>query len=77
MHELSVTQSIIEICAERAEGAKVTRVTLEIGTLAAIMPDAVRFCFELCADGTALQGATLEIIETAGQELKIRQMEVM
>ena len=77
MHELSVTQSIVEICAEHAGGARVTRVTLEVGAEAAIVPDALQFCFELCAQDTALQGAQLEIVEVPGLELKIRQMEVI
>jgi len=63
MHELAITQNVVEICAERAEGRSVKRVTLEIGELAAIMPEAVRFCFDLCAAGTALEGAKLEVVE--------------
>jgi hydrogenase nickel incorporation protein HypA/HybF len=108
MHELSIANSVVELCAERAMGARVLRVTLEIGHLAAVMPDALRFCFDVCTKDTALEGAALEIIETpgrarcrdcgaevaladllaccgcgsynlellAGDELKIRQMEV-
>lgn len=66
MHELGITQNIVEIVAESAKGAKVRRVRLEIGQLAAIMPDAVRFCFDVCTQNTPLAGATLEIIEIAG-----------
>jgi len=108
MHEMSITGSVVALCAERAAGQQVIRVTLEIGKLAGVVPDAVRFCFEICATGTALEGAELEIIETpgravcrdcgagvsmqqlydccacgsanleltAGEELKIKQMEV-
>jgi len=67
MHELGITQSIVEICAERAAGARVTRVTLEIGRLTAVMPDAIRFCFDVCTDGTALGGAVLQIIDIPGR----------
>ena len=71
MHELSLTQSVVELCAARAaeqgEGARVTHVTLEIGMLSAVMPDAMRFCFEICAKDTALEGAELEIIEIPGR----------
>ena len=42
MHELGITQEIIEIVSEHSKGAKVTRVVLEIGKLSAILPDAVR-----------------------------------
>lgn len=66
MHEVGITQTIVDIVAENAKGAKVQRVSLEIGKLAAIMPDAIKFCFDVCSQGTVLEGATLEIIEIPG-----------
>lgn len=66
MHELGITQNIVAIAAEYAAGAKVRRVSIEIGKLSAILPDAVRFCFDVCCQGTILEGAVLEIIETPG-----------
>jgi hydrogenase nickel incorporation protein HypA/HybF len=66
MHELGITQNIVAIVSEHARGAPVKRVTLEIGKLSAIMPDAVRFCFDICCQGTVLEGATLEILEIPG-----------
>ena len=59
--------AIVEACAERASGAKVLRVRLEIGALAAIVEDAVRFCFDECARDTVVEGATLEIAEIPGR----------
>lgn len=67
MHELGITQGIVEIVAERAAGARVNRVTLEIGKLSSIVPDALRFCFDVCTQGTELDGAELSIIEIAGR----------
>ena len=67
MHELGITQDIIEIAAEHSKGARVTRVVLEIGKLSAVLPDAVRFCFDLCSQGTVVEGAQLDIIETPGR----------
>lgn len=67
MHELGITQSIVEIVAEHAGSAKVNRVTLEIGRLSAILPDAIRFCFDVCTQGTELDGAQLQIIEILGR----------
>ncbi|MEL6458676.1 MAG: hydrogenase maturation nickel metallochaperone HypA [Cyanobacteria bacterium J06621_15] len=66
MHELGITQNIVSIVKEYAEGKKVQRVLLEIGKLSAIMPDAVRFCFDICSQGTVLETANLEIIEIPG-----------
>ncbi len=45
---------------------KVTRVVLEIGKLTAVLPDSIRFCFDLCTEGTLLEGAELQILELPG-----------
>jgi hydrogenase nickel incorporation protein HypA/HybF len=66
MHELGIAQEVVAIVSDQAGGARVTRVVLEIGKLAAVLPDAVQFCFELCVEGTSLEGASLVIIETPG-----------
>ncbi len=66
MHELGITENIVEIALEYAEGLPVTKITLEIGQLSAVMPEAIRFCFDVCCRGTLLEGATLEIIEISG-----------
>ncbi|MGB7444778.1 MAG: hydrogenase maturation nickel metallochaperone HypA [Coleofasciculaceae cyanobacterium] len=66
MHELGITQNIVAIVQEHAQGAQVQRVSLEIGKLSAIMPEAIRFCFDVCTKGTVLEGAVLEIIEIPG-----------
>ena len=66
MHELGIAQEIIAIVAEHA-GARVTRVVLEIGRHALILPDSIRFCFDLCSEGTVAQGAELEIREVPGR----------
>ncbi len=63
MHELGITQSLVDACEAAADGATVTRVTVEVGCLAGVLPDAMRFCFDVCAQGTALAGAALDIVE--------------
>ena len=67
MHELSIAQSIVEMVGERADEARVHRLTVVIGRLSGVMPDALRFCFDICAEGTVLEGAVLEIIEPSGR----------
>ncbi|HEY3860706.1 MAG TPA: hydrogenase maturation nickel metallochaperone HypA [Verrucomicrobiae bacterium] len=67
MHELGVTQEIIEVVAGRAHERKVKRIVLEIGRLSCILPDAIRFCFELCSEGTVAHGAALEIQQPSGR----------
>jgi hydrogenase nickel incorporation protein HypA/HybF len=64
LHELSLTQSIVELAIEHAEReeAKVIRsLTLEIGALSGVIPDAVEFAFDVCSKGTLAEGARLEI----------------
>ena len=67
MHELSIAQGIVDAVAERTGGERVAAVHLKIGKLSGVVPDAVRFCFELIADGTPLEGAQLQIDEPSGQ----------
>ena len=63
MHELAITEAVVSGVCEKVGAAKVLRVVLEIGRLAGVVPDAIRFGFELCAQGTAVEGAALEIID--------------
>ena len=67
MHELGLTQEILEIVTQRAGEGKVKRVVLEIGKLSCVLPDAIRFCFDQCAAGTPAEGAELEIVQPPGQ----------
>ena len=67
MHELAITESIVAGVCERLGDQRVTRVVLEIGKLSGVVPDAVRFCFDLCAEGTTLAGAQLDIVEPSGR----------
>lgn len=67
MHELSITRNVVAVVTERAAGLRVTRVKLEIGCLSAVSPDAIRFCFDVCAADTPLAGARLEIDEIQGR----------
>jgi hydrogenase nickel incorporation protein HypA/HybF len=66
MHEMSITQGIIDICEKYAGGRPVLSVDIEIGELSSVVPNAVEFCFEACSQGTLLQGAHLNIIRIPG-----------
>jgi hydrogenase nickel incorporation protein HypA/HybF len=61
MHEMSITQGVVDICESHAGGRRVTSVTLEIGNLSGVVPDAIEFCFDACTRGTQLEGALLII----------------
>jgi hydrogenase nickel incorporation protein HypA/HybF len=61
MHELSIAQAIVDVAARNCRGARVTRVYVQIGQLRQVVPSALAFAFDLCADGTPVQGAELEV----------------
>jgi hydrogenase nickel incorporation protein HypA/HybF len=67
VHELSLTQGIVDAVAERFGDSRVRGVRLEIGRISGVLPEAVRFCFDVVAAGTAVEGARLEIDEPAGR----------
>ena len=67
MHELAIAESVVDTVTQRLPGARITCVHLEIGALSGVVPDSIRFCFDLATEGTGLEGATLEITEPPGQ----------
>lgn len=67
MHEMSLAESVREIVEDtaRANGAqRVLAVRLEIGKLAQVEPEAMRFAFEVVKRGSLADQANLEIVET-------------
>jgi hydrogenase nickel incorporation protein HypA/HybF len=61
MHEMAITQSVVEAVCEHAAGRRVLSVRIEIGALCAVVPDSVRFCFDLATEGTVADGARLDL----------------
>lgn len=60
MHELPVTQSILEMALEHApHEARITDLYMVLGELASIVDDSVQFYWDLISAGTAAAGATL------------------
>ena len=67
MHELAITQSVVETVTVRSGDAPVAGVRLRVGRLSGVVPEAVRFCFELVTEGTPLEGAVLDIEQPEGR----------
>jgi hydrogenase nickel incorporation protein HypA/HybF len=67
MHELAITQGVVDAVTERTGDAPVACVRLRVGRLAGVVPDAMRFCFELVTAGTPLDGAVLEFDQPEGR----------
>ena len=64
MHELSITQSLLEIVNQEVAKHAISRVTsvkLKVGKLRAIEPTSLTFCFEILSKDTAVEGAELVI----------------
>lgn len=61
MHELAVGQAIVDTVEQRAAGRDVRLVTVRIGYLRQVVPDALQFAWEMLTDGSPLAGCRLDI----------------
>jgi hydrogenase nickel incorporation protein HypA/HybF len=62
MHELAVTESILEIALRHApagDGARITALNLVIGELATIVDESVQFYWDIITQNTPAEGAQL------------------
>ncbi|HZV01722.1 MAG TPA: hydrogenase maturation nickel metallochaperone HypA [Planctomycetota bacterium] len=81
MHELGLISEVLAIVEEESKGAPVKRIVLEVGPLACVLEDALRFAFELAREGTVAEAAELEIVRgdgaTGDDELRVRALELV
>jgi hydrogenase nickel incorporation protein HypA/HybF len=73
MHEMSLAEGVIGVVEDalakqpETAGREVVRVVrLEIGRLAAVELEALRFSFDVIKQGTVADGAVLEVIDVPG-----------
>lgn len=62
MHELSITQSILEIALRHAKQAQANQISdlyLVIGQFSSIVDDSVQFYWDMISEGTIAEGAKL------------------
>lgn len=70
MHEMSLAEGILEIVADtaRAQGAtRVRDITLEIGALAGVEVDALRFCLDTVLRNSVAAGARVSVERVPGR----------
>ena len=70
MHEMSLAEGIrqlVEEAGHRQGFRRVRTVVLEIGQLAAVEPDSLRFCFDAVMKGGRADGAALQIDRVPGR----------
>jgi len=70
MHELAVTQNILDISLRHAKEAganKITGINLVIGEFASIVDDSVQFYWDVLADETIAKGAKLHFERIPGE----------
>ena len=67
MHEMGLAQEIVRIAQAsippQMQAAQVRKINLRVGRLSAVIPESLRFCFEVVAKDTAVQDAVLQIEE--------------
>lgn len=64
MHELSIATNIVELAIEEARkvnSSVITRVDVEVGTLAGVETEALLFAWDSAVQGTPAKGAPLKI----------------
>ena len=59
MHEMPVTQGILNLALEYANGHRVTDIFLNVGRMAPVVPDSVDLFFDYLSKDTLAEGAKL------------------
>lgn len=67
MHELAITQDIVDLVVRRVPDRRVVAVRVRVGRFSGVVPEAMEFCFDLAATGTRLEGARLDLERVPGR----------
>lgn len=69
MHELSITESIVEIALRHAAGRRISSVHLVIGELSSYVDESIQLYWEELTRGTPAAGAALQFTREPGELL--------
>jgi hydrogenase nickel incorporation protein HypA/HybF len=67
MHELSITQGILDIALENAGARKIKQVNLAIGQFSSIVDDSVQFYWDIISKDTPAEGSALHFERIPGE----------
>ncbi len=70
MHELSIAESIIDIVLDGAKSnnaGKVIKVTVVVGNCSGVVPESLKYCFDVIKKETAADSAELVITELSAR----------
>lgn len=59
MHEMPMTQAMLNMALEHARGQRITDIYLRVGAISSIVPESVEVFFDYLSRGTPAEGATL------------------
>jgi len=59
VHELAVTQNVLEIVLRHADNHRIRRIDLVVGQLSTMVDDSVQFYWDIICRGTCAEGARL------------------
>ncbi len=62
MHEIGMCESVLDAVERRAQGRPVDAVTIRVGTLLRVVPDAFAQAFAMVAAGGVADGATPDLV---------------
>jgi len=67
MHELSVTQSVLDITIKNAGTRKIKQINLVIGQFSSIVDDSVQFYWDILSKDTSAEGSLLHFERIPGE----------
>jgi Zn finger protein HypA/HybF involved in hydrogenase expression len=78
MHEIGIAQNILEVVFKELEAHdydKVKKIKLAVGDFNLLTQESLQSAFDLAAENTKAQGAVLEVEQTQGMEIEIKNIE--
>ncbi|HEY4869173.1 MAG TPA: hydrogenase/urease maturation nickel metallochaperone HypA [Candidatus Dormibacteraeota bacterium] len=76
MHELGVAEGILSVVTDIAGERAVKRVVVRVGVGQSLVPDSLEFSFQLLAEGTVCEGASLQCVAAPGSVLLVDEIEL-